>query len=927
MFRATARPSQTTVAFLVLHLLPLLVLLVAGSRTARADGPQFESPPVHPLALSEDGTRLFAVHQADSRLVVFDLTQEPLPLRIQEIQVGLEPVAVRQRTANEVWVVNHLSDSISIVDLSAGEIAHTLLVGDEPTDVVFAGSPERAFVCVSGENRMRVYDPADLTAPPTDIVLTQIDPLALVVSPDGLSVFVAALNSGNETTTIPSPSVEAAGGPPPPDPPMDPGLPLAPRVALIVKHDGTAWRDEVGGDWSAWAPYRLYDHDVIRIDVASRSIVQTYSGVGTTLFGIAAHPVDGRLYVSNQDAFNLTRFEPNLRGRFLANRVSVIDPGTGTVVGQDLNPHIDYGNPTGTEAERALSLSFPTALAAGSDGQIYVTAFGSAKVGVLDQFGLLQRRIDVGDGPCGIGLDEVRNRLYVLCRIPGGVDMVNLGDDSVTALEIGYDPTPSEIHTGRQRFYDGRQSSAHGDLSCASCHVYADMDHIAWDLGDPQGEFVEGISQAYAGYHPMKGPMMTQPLKGLADTDPFHWRGDRSALSDFNPAFVSLMGRSQELTPMEFSELESFLLSIVYPPNPNRPLDGSLPDPGSGPNPTHGEELFRTGNLVDGAVECFDCHESSTGAKRLVIPFSLLGENEDQDLVVPHLRNQYEKTGFDRTAAFTLRGFGYTHNGAEDDLQTFFGGRDFTFHSQQEMDDVEAFLLTFDTGTHPAVGAQWTIDGDNEAEGRPRVEILAMVSDLGMVGLVAKGPDLSGQPRGWVLQAGSWQPDRMAEPTVTLDDLLGLAGNGRSITFTAVYAGCEERLGIDRDQDGYLDRDELDLGSDPGDPGSVPDPSDAPYHPSLASDFRFEPVWPNPAVRAARVAFELGSEQATSILVYDVAGRQVRRLAEKAQGHAGRNEAAWDLRDDQGRAVPSGLYFVQVRVDGDARTRRLVVRR
>jgi hypothetical protein len=219
------------------------------------------------------------------------------------------------------------------------------------------------------------------------------------------------------------------------------------------------------------------------------------------------------------------------------------------------------------------------------------------------------------------------------------------------------------------------------------------------------------------------------------------------------------------------------------------------------------------------------------------------------------------------------------------------------------------------------------MDGSNETIGRPRVETLAAVADLGMTGLVAKGADLSGQLRGWVLQAGAWRADRATESPLALDELLDLAGNGNAITFTAVYAGCEERLGIDRDLDGYLDRDELDLGSDPGDPGSVPDPATVPGGPLVASSFRFEPVWPNPASRAARVAFELPGEAEADVTVYDVTGRQVRQLAESVRGKAGRNEAGWNLEDDAGRDVPSGLYFVQIRVDGDTRTRRLVVRR
>ena len=63
---------------------------------------------------------------------------------------GMEPVSVAARNDNEVWVVNHLSDSVSIVDLSASpaKVVRTLLVGDEPRDIVFAGTggTNRAFI-------------------------------------------------------------------------------------------------------------------------------------------------------------------------------------------------------------------------------------------------------------------------------------------------------------------------------------------------------------------------------------------------------------------------------------------------------------------------------------------------------------------------------------------------------------------------------------------------------------------------------------------------------------------------------------------------------------------------------------------------------------------------------------------------------------
>jgi hypothetical protein len=79
----------------------------------------FESGQVRPLALSPDGSRLFAVDTPDDRLELFavDATSGNLT-HTATVPVDLEPVAIAARTNTEVWAVNHLSDSVSIVDLS-----------------------------------------------------------------------------------------------------------------------------------------------------------------------------------------------------------------------------------------------------------------------------------------------------------------------------------------------------------------------------------------------------------------------------------------------------------------------------------------------------------------------------------------------------------------------------------------------------------------------------------------------------------------------------------------------------------------------------------------------------------------------------------------------------------------------------------------
>ena len=156
----------------VSSLLASAALLCVSNPLAAQSFVHFESPHAHPLELTADGTRLLAVNTADSRLEVFDvLATAPYLRHAGSIGVGLDPVSVRARTSTEVWVVNHISDSVSIVDLSTMSVRATILTGDEPCDVVFAGARQKAFVSVSQLNRIEVFNPTNLAAAPSIIAI------------------------------------------------------------------------------------------------------------------------------------------------------------------------------------------------------------------------------------------------------------------------------------------------------------------------------------------------------------------------------------------------------------------------------------------------------------------------------------------------------------------------------------------------------------------------------------------------------------------------------------------------------------------------------------------------------------------------------------------------------------------------------------
>ena len=108
----------------------------------------YETSQVHPIEIAGDGDHLFVTNTPDDRVAIFSLGDPRRPVLIREVFVGLRPVTVRQRTDDEIWVVNHLSDSISVVSLTRAAVTATIYVPDEPTDVVFTKG--KAFVAVSG---------------------------------------------------------------------------------------------------------------------------------------------------------------------------------------------------------------------------------------------------------------------------------------------------------------------------------------------------------------------------------------------------------------------------------------------------------------------------------------------------------------------------------------------------------------------------------------------------------------------------------------------------------------------------------------------------------------------------------------------------------------------------------------------------------
>ncbi|HEY6332332.1 MAG TPA: hypothetical protein VI756_23610, partial [Blastocatellia bacterium] len=712
-------------------------------------------------------------------------------------------------------VVNWLSGSVSIVDLTAGNVVNTLNVGPEPTDVAFAGQQsEMAFVCVSGTAQVEVYNPASLSSAPQTITLNVLQPRSLSVDPTGSRVFVSVFQSGNQTTVVSAGSVSAAGGPPPPSPRMLKSLPPAPATGLIVKWNGSQWADETGNTkWTQFIPYTLADVDVVVLDASSSTVTTSgqITGVGTHIGNSVLDPTSDNLYVANTDSLNNVRFLENLRGHFLSNRVSIIGLGgsSPSVTPVDLNPQINFNVTAGTKEERAASLALPADIVRGPNETFYIAAMGSGKVAELNASGAVQAKIDVGEGPTGLALDQSGQQLYVLNSFDSTIGVVDLATKTqVSTVVLGNNPEPAQLQRGRLILYDGSRS-AHGDVSCASCHRNGHRDGLAWDLGDPRAA-LEPIPSDYffpflgpqqtsdSVFHPMKGPMTTQSLRGIIGTEPFHWRGDKKDLAAFNPAFKTLLGGPRQLSDSELADFTAFVQSLTYPPNPNEPVNRQYSNPATGPNASVGFTLFTTSRLDAGVLTCNDCHQVSPsfgpGTDRLLIAGTII--HESQSMKVPQLRDEFEKIGMSDTAGTQVSGFGYIHDGSTDTLLDFLRDPLFIFQSDDERNNVVAFVMEFDTGTPPSIaGTQTTVRADNKTSQAvlDRVELLMKQAESGNSDLIVRGL-YGGTRRGFLYVGnGMFQADKGGQ-SVSLQTLLQSAGAGSELTFTGVLPGQGQRM-------------------------------------------------------------------------------------------------------------------------------------
>jgi YVTN family beta-propeller protein len=575
----------------------------------------WESPQTNPIAITPDGSRLYVAHTTGGFVTVVDTY---LLIASPQITVGDEPVSVTVRPdGNEVWVSNHLSDSVSVIDSNPASptyhqvidtvqwIDPTTLVTrfDEPANVVFA-SNSKAYVALSSRNQIAVVDVATRTVTGVLLVngfdhLTAQEPRAMVVRNGRL--YVAAFESDNQTELS---ACGLSGAPP-----QCTISPLAlqqfvtdPNLPGVIKNI------VVDPD--------VPDRDVFVFDTANDQLVDIVAGVGTLLYGLAVDSQDN-VFVAQTEARNA---ENGLDGE------NLIDLDNRMFLNQVARlscPGGNCGSPTRFELETALpgqpatgqQLAMPYGIAvSGDDSTLVVTAASSHRIATVDpNDGHVLGRLDVGYVPRGVvlrsGAEGEPERAYVLNSLDSSVTVVNLSNPEALALvaqvTIGIDPTPASVRAGRLAFHDASASSS-GTFSCASCHPDGNTDQLLWRIGGAC--FFGACTQD-------DEPRSTMPVRGLRETLPLHWDGTvgdpfgggngavglagsvdpscsegdpqtcfrdlvngslRGVMCDQASCPTGPSGLLGPLTDGERNDMASFLAAVAYPPARSRRPDDAI---------------------------------------------------------------------------------------------------------------------------------------------------------------------------------------------------------------------------------------------------------------------------------------------------------------------------------------------------------------
>lgn len=422
------------------------------------------------------------------------------------------PIALT-RDGRALWVVNPDADSVTRVDLLAGEADAPLPVAAEPWSVA-VGRDGRVVVAGRAAGALTVWhDGARRDLP------VGAEPASLVLSRDGRHAYVALAAEGRvvrvdlddgrvvaaaELGEAPEALVAFAA---------DDGATLVAVAHLRARpRAGATGPDDAREGWVT-----VLDAD---LRVLGELTLEPYdAGFANVLTGLAAH--DGRLWVAHA----LNSPGPPLafhRTVSAALSASSWPPGTASETRLHLN---DPAFSTPVNGPRAVALT--------ADGaRAFLVLGGSDQLMGLDVRDPGAPRLlgfwPTGANPRGVALSADGRTAYVMNYLSRDVSVIDVSDPrhrrGGRRVPVAPETLSPDAWLGKRLFHhaaDARMSTL-GWIACASCHEGGGSDGTTWLTPE--------------------GPRQTMPLWALASTGPpFHAAATRDEVQDFHEDIERLM--------------------------------------------------------------------------------------------------------------------------------------------------------------------------------------------------------------------------------------------------------------------------------------------------------------------------------------------------------------------------------------------------
>ena len=630
---------------------------------AKIGHPSFLSPHSRPIAIH--GAHVFVANTPADTVDVIDMTTRKV---FRRIDVGVDPVCVAARPdGKEIWVANHVSDSVSVIDLDPFSPTRFHVLAtiqdidgkskatrfDEPVGIAFA-SNRKAYVALSSENKIAVVDAASRKVV-NRLNITAQDPRVITVRGDRL--YVIPFESSNKTQLSGGSKDKIDGD--------------------LVTFD--AWQHSIrvnnvlsiGHKTDIVKHPRVPDRDLYIFDTKTDKLIRTVDTLGTLLYGLAVDSKGG-VFIAQTDARNDANGRSGTRkhglkeleNRAFLNQITRVE-FDGDSPGKPQFINLEPLPPTHPERGQALATPFAIQVSA-DDSTLFATAAGSDKLFSVDAAsGDILGRVDVGSVPRGIALESGKDgkprRAWVLNAVANTVSVVDVGKPAklrVAATIELKDPTHPIFKRGRIAFNKAAASTTE-TFSCASCHPDGHTDQLLWVLKTP---IVTGGNQIM--------PRSTMPVRGLRDTEPYHWDGipgdpygginsasirkhvppncdvkvpesaTRHLIDGGLAATMSMVGdeakndegKAGRLSKQERDDMAKFLLNVTYPPAQRRRYDNEL-----SAGARRGYELFNIiGDIGNkpGTMHCGNCHR---------MPFWVSTNTRGTGMDAPTWRGAYDR--------------------------------------------------------------------------------------------------------------------------------------------------------------------------------------------------------------------------------------------------------------------------------------------